>query len=62
MPSVKVKTICSWCDEHLAGEEEALVVSHGACPICFDRIVIRLRRAREPVWVEELYQDIGGEG
>lgn len=29
-----IKTVCSWCEKHLAGLVDAKKTSHGICPAC----------------------------
>ena len=39
-----MKTICSFCQEHLAGDPSDPVVSHGLCGPCFERELAALQR------------------
>lgn len=33
--SLRIRTICAWCQKHLSGPEHGpAVVSHGICPAC----------------------------
>ena len=31
------KVICSWCQKHLKGREDAPSISHGVCRDCFNK-------------------------
>lgn len=39
-----MKTICSFCQEHLAGDPSDPVVSHGLCGPCFERELAALQQ------------------
>ena len=37
-----MKTICSYCQEHLSGDPADTVISHGCCPECKDKELAKL--------------------